>query len=276
MAAWWCWPVRLAAMNLWFAAALGVLQGLTEFLPVSSSGHLALAQMLIPGFDQPGVVFDAMLHLGTASAVVFFERRSLLAWLRTASGRRLLALLVLGTAATALSAFPLRGPATAAFDHATWVGIFLVLTGVVVAATRLQSGGAVAAEGTGWRQAVVVGFVQGMAVFPGISRSGLTIAAGLGVGLDRAWAARFSFLLSIPAVLGATVVELVWHGEQLAAAGTGFWLACLVGAATAAAAGYLALKIVIQTLRSQVFHRFGWYVLPAGLVVIAASLGVLG
>ncbi len=94
-------------MTLWQAVLLGILQGVTEFLPVSSSGHLALAQMLIPGFEQPGVVFDAMLHVGTATAVVWFERRQIIEWMGNARGRRLLGLLVLGTVATALIALPL-------------------------------------------------------------------------------------------------------------------------------------------------------------------------
>ena len=95
-------------MTLWQAALLGVLQGLTEFLPVSSSGHLALAQLLIPGFSQPGVVFDAMLHVGTAVAVVWFERRRIAEWASDAATRRVLALLVIGTAATTVVAFPLH------------------------------------------------------------------------------------------------------------------------------------------------------------------------
>ena len=99
-------------MDLLHGLLLGVLQGLTEFLPVSSSGHLALAQMMIPGFHQPGVLFDAMLHVGTASAVVWFERSRIVRWIGTTDGRRLLGLLVLGTAATAVVGFALRGVAT--------------------------------------------------------------------------------------------------------------------------------------------------------------------
>jgi len=183
-------------MTLWQAVLLGVLQGLTEFLPVSSSGHLALAQMLIPGFQQPGVVFDATLHVGTAGAVVWFERRRILSWLGSSSGRRLLALLVLGTIATVVVAFPLRRVAVAAFSQPLWVGFGLLLTGVIVATTRFLPGGSGNESTTTWRQALAIGLAQGMAVFPGLSRSGVTIAASLGTGLDRGWAARFSFLLS--------------------------------------------------------------------------------
>ena len=195
-------------MTLWQAALLGVLQGLTEFLPVSSSGHLALAQMLIPGFEQPGVVFDATLHAGTAGAVVWFERRSILSWLGSSPGRRLLGLLVLGTIATVVVAFPLRRVAVAAFSQPLWVGFGLLLTGVIVATTRFLPGGSGNESTTTWRQALAIGLAQGMAVFPGLSRSGVTIAASLGTGLDRGWAARFSILLSVPIIAVVTVGQI--------------------------------------------------------------------
>jgi undecaprenyl-diphosphatase len=261
-------------MSLWYAPLLGVVQGLTEFLPVSSSGHLALAQMLIPGFQQPGVVFDAALHLGTAAAVVYFERRQIAEWIGSSSGRRLLAMLLAATAATALIAIPLRPIAVAAFERALWVGVCLVITGCVVAATRGAAGGHSDEESTGWRQAIIVGLAQGAAIFPGISRSGFTIAAGLGVGLDRAWAARFSFLLSVPAIVGVSIAEMVGNRHGLLASGAGFWIACAVGLAAAALSGYLALRIVIKTVSSQTFHRFAWYCLPLGGLVLGLSLGI--
>lgn len=256
-------------MTLWQAALLGVLQGVTEFLPVSSSGHLALAQLVIPGFSQPGVVFDAMLHVGTALAVVWFERRRIVEWSSSAAGRRLLGLLVVGTAATAVVALPLRGLATAAFVDPVMVGVALIATGCVVAATRLLPGGARSEEGTGWRQAALVGLAQGLAVFPGLSRSGLTIAAGLGAGMERAWAARFSFLLAVPAIAAATTVELAGAARLPEGLSTAFITACLLGAACAGLSGYFALGIVIRTVTSRVFHRFAWYVLPLGLLVVA-------
>lgn len=260
-------------MSLGIAVVLGVLQGLTEFLPVSSSGHLALAQMLIPGFSQPGVVFDAMLHVGTAAAVVWYERREIRRWLGSAAGRRLLGLLILGTVATAAVAFPVKGAAEAAFDRPVWVGVALVVTGVVVALTRWIPGGTRTESGTRWRQAAVVGLVQGLAVFPGLSRSGLTITSGLAAGLDRAWAARFSFLLGVPAIAGVAVLEVAGEREALLSAGGWYWVACLLGAAAAAVAGYLALTIVVRTLSSRVFHRFAWYCLPVGVLVVVLSWG---
>lgn len=260
-------------MHLGYALLLGILQGFTEFLPVSSSGHLALAQMLIPGFDQPGVLFDAMLHVGTAAAVVWFERRQILEWAGSATGRRVLLLLVVGTLATAVVGFALRGAATAAFERPLWVAAFLVLTGCVVAATRWLGSGDRGVERTTWREAAVIGLLQGLAVFPGLSRSGTTIAAGLGAGLERSWAARFSFLLGVPAIAGVTLVELLSHRHELATTSGGFVIACVVGAAAAAVTGYVALGIVLKTVSSRVFHRFAWYCIPVGLIVLAIVVG---
>lgn len=253
------------------ALLLGLIQGLTEFLPVSSSGHLALAQMLIPGFEQPGVVGDAMLHLGTAAAVVVHERHQLRRWLTTAAGWHMALLIVVGTAATGVVALPLRGIVHAAFEQAAWVGAFLVLTGLVVLLSRWLAGGDRTETGTDWRRAALLGLVQGLAVFPGLSRSGTTITAGLAAGLDRGWAARFSFLLGVPAILGASLVEVLGERAALARSGIDFWLVWTVGAVVAGVTGFVALRIVIRTLSSRVFHRFGWYCVPLGLVVIVIA-----
>lgn len=259
-------------LSFWYSPLLGLLQGLTEFLPVSSSGHLAVVQMLIRGFEQPGVVFDATLHVGTALAVVWYERRQIVRWIGDPEGRRMVGLLTLGTLATGVLAFPLRGLAESAFERAAWVGVFLILTGCVVGGTRMLSGGGSDQTTTTWKQALIVGLVQGVAVFPGISRSGVTIAAGLVAGLDRAWAARFSFLMSVPTILGVTVLEVVGERDQISVAGPGFVVACSVGALVAGIAGYVALGIVVRTLSSQSFHRFAWYCLPLGALVLGFSL----
>ncbi len=259
-------------MSWWQALILGILQGLTEFLPVSSSGHLALAQMLFDrmgaAFSQPGVVFDAMLHVGTALAVVFAERRQIKRWLTSRDGSRMLLLLVVGTLATAVFAFPLKDLAKSFFANPMAVGIALIITGAVVFSTRFLKGGVVVEKSTTWKHAALVGLIQGLAVFPGISRSGSTIAAGLGSGLDRQWAARFSFLLSVPAIAGATLVELISERDALAAGGAEFWLAVLIGGMAAAVTGYIALRLVIRLVSSELFDRFAWYCIPLGILVL--------
>jgi undecaprenyl-diphosphatase len=267
-------------MSWWQGLLLGVLQGFTEFLPVSSSGHLALAQMAFDrmglAFHQPGVVFDAMLHVGTAVAVIWSERRQLRRWLTTAEGQRLLGLLVLGTLATAVVAFPLKDLATAAFDQPVVVGGCLILTGLVVFSTRIFGRGHLRESTTTWKHAALIGLIQGLAVFPGMSRSGATITAGLGTGLDRTWAARFSFLLSVPAIAGATLVELISNREALNAVGMNFWFPTLIGAIAAAVTGFVALRLVIRLVSSSVFDRFAWYCLPLGVtVMVLAFKGIL-
>jgi len=258
-------------MTLPVAVVLGVLQGLTEFLPVSSSGHLALAQMLIPGFSQPGVVFDAMLHVGTAGAVIWYERRDILRWVSSGAGRRMLLLLLVGTGATAVVAFPLKATAEAAFTRPAWVAVALLVTGLVVGLTRWLGRGTVTEPDTGWWQVTLIGLAQGLAVFPGLSRSGMTITTALGGGLDRRWAARFSFLLGVPAIAGVAVLQVAGERTALLAEGPSFWLACLVGAAAAGLSGYLALTIVVRSLTSRVFHRFAWYCVPLGVLVLVLT-----
>ncbi len=260
-------------MTLWQGVLLGILQGVTEFLPVSSSGHLALAQMLIPGFEQPGVVFDTLLHAGTAFAVVWYERHQISEWVQSASGRRLIGLLFVGTAATAIVALPLRRVAVQAFDRPVWVGMALIVTGLIVAATKFLPGGTASEGGTTWRQSVLVGLAQGMAIFPGLSRSGMTIAVGLGGGLERSWAARFSFLLSVPAIAAVTVVEMVETRSVMAAVGNGLGLASIAGGLAAGITGYFVLQVVIKTVSSNIFHRFAWYCVPLGILVVVLVSG---
>jgi undecaprenyl-diphosphatase len=185
----------------------------------------------------------------------------------------MLALLVGGTFATAVVALPLRAPATAAFADPVWVGAALILTGVVVASTRWLPGGPRGERETGWRQAAAIGLAQGLAVFPGLSRSGMTIAAGLGSGLDRTWAAHFSFLLAVPAILAATVVEVADAWRAGVGLEPGLVGACAVGVPCAALTGFVALRFVIRSLSSASFHRFAWYCIPLGLVAVLWGLG---
>ena len=117
-----------------------------------------------------------------------------------------------------------------------------------------------------------MGLVQGLAVFPGLSRSGFTIAASLGAGLDRAWAARFSFLLSVPVIIAATLAQVALSSNELGVIGNSFWIACVVGAVSAGLTGYFALKVVVRAVSSEVFHRFAWYCIPLGLAVVTASV----
>jgi undecaprenyl-diphosphatase len=203
----------------------------------------------------------------------WYERHQISEWFQSASGRRLIGLLFVGTAATAIIALPLRRVAVQAFERPVWVGMALIVTGLIVAATKFLPGGMVREGGTTWRQSVLVGLAQGLAIFPGLSRSGMTIAVGLGGGLERSWAARFSFLLSVPAIAAVTIVQMVETQSEMAAAGNGLGLASIAGGIAAGITGYFALQVVIKTVSSNIFHRFAWYCVPLGILVVVLVAG---
>lgn len=257
-------------MSVITAALLGILQGLTEFLPVSSSGHLALAQMMIPGFSQPGLFFDVVLHVGTMLSVLVLEWGRVRDALRRGYALELFGLLLVGTAATAAVAFPLRGWAEAAFQKPLWVAGGLSLTAMLLlASSRGRNEGETLPT---FGQALVVGLAQGVAVFPGLSRSGSTISVGLLAGVPRPWAADFSFLLSLPAVAGATLVEAVKEKDALVASGSQWLVPSLVGGLAAALTGLLALAAVRQLVRSARLALFAWYLVPLALLVVLGHL----
>lgn len=260
-------------MTLEYAILLGCLQGLTEFLPVSSSGHLALAQLLMPGFQPPGLVFEVALHLGTSLAVLALEWRRIWDAFRDRYVLRLACQLAVATIATAALAFPLRRTAEWAFEQPLAVAAGLVVTGALLLLLRARPGsGQGGASDAPWRSAVLVGLAQGVAVMPGISRSGTTIVAGLAGGLERRWAADFSFLLSVPAVLGAALVEGWSHREALAAAPTELWWMAGGGALAAAVVGGAALLAVRRLVHGGQLHRFAYYVLPLAVATVALHL----
>ncbi len=259
-------------MTLFSAILLGCLQGLTEFLPVSSSGHLALAQLLMPGFQPPGLVFEVALHLGTTAAVLAVEWRRLWDAFRGRYLVRLTGQLVAATLVTAAIALPLRRTAEAAFEKPLVVAAGLALTGALLLLVTRWGGGARGPADMPWQAAVLVGLAQGMAVMPGVSRSGATIVTGVARGLERRWAADFSFLLSAPAILGAALVEGWAHREALAAAPTSLWLTAAGGALAAALVGGAALLAVRRLVRGGRLHLFAYYVLPLAAVTVALRL----
>ncbi len=260
-------------MTLSYAILLGCLQGLTEFLPVSSSGHLALAQLLMPGFQPPGLVFEVALHLGTSLAVLALEWQRIWEAFRDRYMLRLAGQLTLATLATAALAFPLRRIAERAFEQPLAVAAGLAVTGALLLLLRARPGkGQRGASDAPWRAAALVGLAQGVAVMPGVSRSGSTIAAGLAGGMERRWAADFSFLLSVPAVLGAALVEGWSHREALAAASTELWWMAGGGALAAAVVGGASLLAVRRLVHGGRLHLFAYYVLPLAAVTVALHL----
>ncbi|MCO4769782.1 MAG: undecaprenyl-diphosphate phosphatase [Deltaproteobacteria bacterium] len=275
-------------MKDWLQAALlGLVQGLTEFLPVSSSGHLVLFQQWLGDSffaTEQAVLFDLVLHVGTLLPVLWFYRNDLgrivrswtgggapkpddggvLDWLRADPDRWLAFLVAVGTIPTALIGLGLKDIFESLFHGVRPVGIALLVTGALLLATRWRSGGAVSAASMGIGAALLIGLAQGLAITPGISRSGTTIAVALFLGFDRDLAARYSFLLAVPAILGAAVLlardGIAFEGASLAALAVGFITAMVVG--------YLALVLLVALVKRGGLHRFTWYVWPVGIAAI--------
>jgi undecaprenyl-diphosphatase len=243
------------------AAFWGLIQGLTEFLPVSSSGHLVLVPAVF-GFEEPGLAAAVMLHLGTLVAVLAYFRRDLLRLLRFRSdpeARRIIFLLLVGTVPAAVIGLSLRGPIETIFSEPWVAAVALMVTGAVLLfAGLLNRGVRRLAEGRA-ADALVVGLAQAFALLPGISRSGMTITAGIAQGFTRAEAARYAFLLSIPAIAGAGLLD----GIDLARHG-GFTWDLLVGMAVAAVVGYLAIAVLLRVLQRVGLLPFALYCLAAG------------
>jgi undecaprenyl-diphosphatase len=211
------------------ALLLGVLQGLTEFIPISSDGHLAAAEMLLPGFGQVGLLFDVMLHVGTLTAILIYYRKLLrqeIAGLASAdpqerrSAWRRAALLAAATIPTGIVGLVLKSTVVVTKTDPRFVGAMEILTGVYLAASYLRRDGRKDRKTMTLLDGVIIGTAQGFAVLPGLSRSASTIAFGLLLGLTGRWAADFTFLLAIPAILAAAGLELV---SALGTEGAGFF-----------------------------------------------------
>ncbi len=270
-------------MSPFAAVALGILQGLTEFLPVSSSGHLVLGAHFL-GVEENTLAFDLALHLGSLIAVLAVYRRQLLKLVRAAfrgrirlvKGRvrysgadtRLLWLLVLATIPAAAAGALFESALEAAFSSPALVAAMLLVTGTILLLSRRAPEKKSELD---WKRALLIGAAQALAIVPGISRSGLTISAGMFAGLRRLAAAEFSFLLSVPVILGAAAVKLP---ELLGSSGPMSFSLVLAGSAAAALSGYAAIRILLKVVAGRGFYRFGWYCWALGLVsLLAQALG---
>ncbi|RMH03539.1 MAG: undecaprenyl-diphosphate phosphatase [Planctomycetota bacterium] len=261
---------------------LALLQGLTEFLPVSSSGHLVLARELLPGGDSlpDDASIEVLLHLGTLLAVLLFYRREILALLLGLLGRgseagaqrRLLGLLILATLPAAAVGLGLEDRIEQAFSTPMVAAVCLLVTGTGLWWSRRLPGGAVSLTTLGVGAALLIGLAQAAAILPGISRSGATIVTGLALGLSIDAAAAFSFLLSIPAILGAAVLKLPDLAAAEPGAGAPDPTALLLAGATAFLVGFLALAMLLWLLRARRLSWFAPYCWLLGLVGLAAGL----
>ncbi len=269
------------------AVILGVVQGLTEFLPVSSSGHLVLFQHMF-GLMEPELLFDIRVHVGTLLAVLAVFHRDVLELLKTlvrapgligaAGGMRalfnshpefrLMVMIVLGCIPTALLGVMFSRMAEQLFGTVWLVGVALLITGTFLWFTRRRKATGRSIKEMGLKDAFVIGLVQGLAIIPGISRSGATISAALYLGVDRELAGRFSFLLAIPAILGALVLGL--DGEAFRTSLPAGKI--LVGSLVAAVVGYAALVVLLKMVRKGQLHRFAVYCWLVGIGAILVSV----
>lgn len=256
-------------MTLLSVILLALVQGLTEFLPVSSSGHLALGGILLK-LPREDITFEIVVHVGTLMAVLAVYRRDLVDLVsgvvrRERESMALAGLLALASVPAALAGLYLQDSITGLFNSPVAVSVMLIVTGAVLFSTKFMAAGRrdrpTAAGG------LLVGVAQAISLLPGISRSGLTISSGLFAGIRREKAASFSFLLSIPAIAGAAALKL---GE----AGTGDTelSLLLIGFGTSAVTGYAALRILLRFLRSGRFAVFAWYCWLVGLSGLILSL----
>jgi Uncharacterized bacitracin resistance protein len=258
-------------MNIFQSVLLGAIQGFAEFLPISSSGHLAIASYFL-GQSAVPLLFDILLHLATLGSVclVFRKRIATLCcvlWRAVirrpldadADDRKVLVALVAATAMTGIIGFAIKDFAEALTPF--WISCCLVVTGIVLFLSgRYQPKKVVAVPGL--VQGLIIGSAQGIGVLPGISRSGSTIAASLFSGVDRRAAGEFSFLLSIPAIIAAFILELK-DADTLS--GTVSAVPLIAGMLTAFAVGYLSLKFLLGLINRGKLGWFAFYLVPAGI-----------
>jgi len=264
-------------MTFFEAIILGAVQGLTEFLPISSSGHLVLFQNLL-GLESSSIAFEVFVHLGTLLSIVAIYYNDLGKIIGSffsglASGRvraryaddhyfRLGIFLIIGTIPAVFAGLFCKDFIESIFHNIHLVGITLIITGIILALTHLKK---IGRRSLGPANSLVIGLAQMLAILPGISRSGTTISTGLFLGIPRDEAARFSFLLAVPAILGAAILE----SADLFSGGLQFsWHLLAIGLIVSFIVGFLAIRFLLKVLRSGKFALFAPYCFIAGLIIL--------
>lgn len=287
-------------MGIFEAILLGIIQGLTEFLPVSSSGHLAIFQKIF-GMNEVRIAFDVFLHLGTLIAVFIIYRKDIIRliidgvgiladsctniyrFFRTiikheqveyiqvirTSYRKFTLLVIVSTIPTGIIGFFGKNVVSSALDTLIIPGICLLITAVLLFISDQLPDGDKTPKNTGYLNSIFIGICQGIATLPGLSRSGTTIAAGLLCGLKRDFAVKYSFIMSIPAILGATILEIPDMGEDIATIGAGVYMAGMI---VAAIVGYICIKAMLLVVKNKKFKYFSYYCAIMGIVAVIASI----
>jgi undecaprenyl-diphosphatase len=264
-------------MNAFEAIVLGLVQGLTEFLPISSSGHLRIVPAFF-GWDDPGAAFTAVIQLGTMAAVLLYFRRDLwriaLAWLRSLRDReargdldaRMGWYIILGTIPIGILGLAFKDPIETKFRSLELIGTTLIVFGLVMLAAEALSRRDRALREITRRDGLLIGCAQALALVPGVSRSGATISAGLLLNFDRAAAARYSFLLSVPAVVLSGLFELRHAGEGNLPIGD-----TVLATVIAFVSGYASIAFLLRYLARHTIAVFVAYRLVLGVLVLALA-----
>ncbi|MBR2041570.1 MAG: undecaprenyl-diphosphate phosphatase [Oscillospiraceae bacterium] len=276
-------------MSIFDAVIQGIIQGLTEFLPVSSSGHLSIYQHFTGNSGEAAGIYSILLHLGTLLAVMIAFWGEILDMIKEffamakeiftgkfdkenmSGSRRMIFLLIISLLPLCFFYFISDFYNSLSTDNDIIVeGLCFLLTAVllIVSGKCVKTGGTTA-ENMSWKQALGMGIAQGIAPLPGLSRSGSTISTGLILGVSREQAVAFSFIMGVPAVLAANILEVP-------AAITGEveinWLAALIGMAVSLVVGLAAIKTVKLLVKNDKFTKFAWYLIPLGIIIIAAGI----
>lgn len=283
-------------MSLFDAIIMGIIQGLTEFLPVSSSGHLALFGQLLGTQTEGSVLFEILLHLGTLVAIfiVFYKDiwelivsgiQIIVNFFRfisnKASGKesvkiietdyqKFVMLIIVATIPTVILALLMEKVIMAAFVSLIYPAVGLLITATLLLITAKLPSGSKEEKETSYLNAVVVGFFQGFAAFPGISRSGSTIVAGLLVGMKKDFVVRFSFIMSIPAILGAAVLQFK-DFETAEPIGTVI-INYGAGVLASAIVGFICIKVLLDIVRRGKIHYFAYYCYTVGIILLGAVI----
>lgn len=258
------------------AIILGLIQGLTEFLPVSSSGHLVITEHLLDQWRQPGVTFEVILHIATLLAVIIFFRhdlKKLICGLGKSGNegirqRHLLGLLIAGSVPTGIIGVMGKKFFVEAFNRLDLVGAMLLITAVLLFLANRRAPRESDATSPGYAVALLIGLVQGLAILPGISRSGSTIAVGMLAGLKGESAARFSFLLSLPAISGAALLNC----REIAAIAPAEIPVYALGFVTALLTGLASLKMLLMIIEQRRLGVFACYCVIVGSLTLGLSL----
>ena len=289
-------------MIVLYLILLAVIQAVTEFLPVSSLGHLGVVEHFLGMEQDAGLLIESMLHLGTAAAIIFLYRNELkrllleavgmlmdaignlnlyihnrrtgnhlkYARIVTGSYRKFAALLLVSMIPTALLGISSRRLAVVAGASPICQGIGFLISGIILLVTDLNnSGGEKGPREASWDSAMWIGICQGLSVFPGFSRSGMTISAGLMSGFSRTFAVKYSYILSIPAIIGALIMELGQFGSADMTVGLGF--SYVFGMIIAAVVGSLAIRACLRLVHNGKFRFFAYYCFIVGIIALVAN-----